>query len=154
MCLLMLLVLWFIAVQNGVRSLTPHFWAKLAIKMIRGLISECTPDTFKVIIIIITIAQAGIDSSNLPNNSRVKCHILKQNEPERARAESTHKGVNQGWTNVTRTQQRPESTTVTLTMRVNAGYVNSTRGTPSTRFQARSKDQEILEEGGGAGPSS
>ena len=113
------------------------------------LINECTADTVRVIIIIIiTTAHAGTDSSNLPNNSRVKCHILKQNEPESVRAETTHKGVNQGWTNVTRTQQRPESPTVTLTWHaskykayklhqrytLSTRYINSTRGISTYRM--------------------
>ena len=42
---------------------------------------------------------------------------LKHNEAQSARAESTHKGVNQRWTDVTQTQQqRPESPTVTFTL--------------------------------------
>ena len=41
---------------------------------------------------------------------------LNQNEAQSARAESTHKGVNQRWKDVTQTQQqRPESPTVTST---------------------------------------
>ena len=43
-------------------------------------------------------------------------HNLKQNETQRARAESTLKGVNQRSKDVTQTQQqRPESPTVILT---------------------------------------
>ena len=33
------------------------------------------------------------------------------------------------------------------------GYISHHPGLTTTGFQARSKDQEILEEGGGAGPS-
>ena len=40
------------------------------------------------------------------------CMNLKQNEAQRARAESTHKGVNQRSRYVTQQQQRPESPTV------------------------------------------
>ena len=40
---------------------------------------------------------------------------FKQNETQSARAESTHKGVNQSSKDVTQAQQRPESLMVTLT---------------------------------------
>ena len=42
---------------------------------------------------------------------------------------------------------------LSLDMQINTRYINSTRGAHTSGFQARSKDQEILEEGGGAGPS-
>ena len=44
----------------------------------------------------------------------MQCINLKQNEAERVRAESTHKGVNQRLTGIAQ-QQRPQSPTVTLT---------------------------------------
>ena len=43
---------------------------------------------------------------------------LKQNETQSARAESTHKGVNQSSKDVTQAQQRPELLIVTLTWHV------------------------------------
>ena len=57
-------------------------------------------------------------NQRIGQNSFDTCIIknLKRNEVQSARAESTHKGVNQRWKYVTQVQKhRPESLTVTLT---------------------------------------
>ena len=56
---------------------------------------------------------------NTCTESTCVCFSLKQNDVQSARTKSTHEGVNQHSTVVTKTQQqRPESPTVTLTWHV------------------------------------